>query len=629
MGDLPQSYTLFDLICVGVGGTVGSGVFVLTGLIARENGPATPLCFLIGGIGCMFSAASYAELSAKIPSTGSGYAYVRATLGEFPSFLAAALLTLEYGVAAAAVAVSWGDKLGLFLNASQPQHVNLAAGLLQFLCVLVLLAGLDISKRVVNVFTVAKLVLVILMTLGGLCLLKPANLSSPPAGEIGAVSLGGVLSGASISFFAFLGYDEVCFLSAESVDGPRSMAPAVFGTLLISTVAYVFASLALVGMQQPSLISTESGFTEAFLSHGGSWVQFSQFVAVGELLTLPLVTLITFMAQPRLLLALANDGLLPAFFAKLDARKNMTNGIVIAGVASISIALSMPFIYLESAISAGVLLSLQGTNVALLLMRKQGLSSATALPGPEAAGSGDGSGSGGIQGLALAFNPLAQNSSHSAHSDPSDPQGSSSDQGSTRAEPEAGVEAQADAEKEEQEQEQEGAGKQHEAPSSSNPAISNDLSRPLLLFHAAAIGLSLGITELGNENTGAGAGDSALATAVLTLFVLVCAAMAVWTAVLVSRLPDAPPPHRLGRQGSPAEGLFEVPLVPWVPLFGTLINYLLLAQLTFDTAVFVAGYLGVSAAVYFLVKRRSELCLLAKCKKSDSGHGRWLALSGP
>jgi APA family basic amino acid/polyamine antiporter len=618
MGDLPRSYTLFDLICVGVGGTVGSGVFVLTGLIARENGPATPLCFFIGGIACTFSAASYAELSAKIPSTGSGYAYVRATLGEFPSFMAAALLTLEYGVAASAVAVSWGDKLSLLINTSQPQHVNIAAGLLQFLCVLVLLAGLDVSKRVVNVFTVAKLVLVILMTAGGLCLLKPANLSSPPAGEVGAVTMGGVLSGASISFFAFLGYDEVCFLSSESVDGPRSMAPAVFGTLLISTVAYVFASLALVGMQQPSLISAESGFTEAFLSHGGSWVGFAQLVAMGELLTLPLVTLITFMAQPRLLLALANDGLLPAFFAKLDARKNMTNGIVVAGVASIAIALTMPFITLESAISSGVLLSLQGTNLALLLMRKQGLSSAAALPEP-GHGSGAAGSGGDIHGLTLDFNPLAQSSSHSSHTDPTDLQGS--DEG--RPEAEAEVEA---------EEGQEAAGKQYEAhctpPLIPPPALSTELSRPLLIFHAAAIGLSLGITQLGNEKTEAGA----LATAVLTLFVLVCAAMAVWTSVLVSRLPDAPPPHhhhnhhRLGL----SDGLFEVPLVPFVPLLGTVINYLLLAQLTIDTAIFVAGYLGVSAGVYFLIKRRRQLCLMTSCKEGGgqhSGQERRLAMA--
>ena len=238
---LERTMSTFDLICIGIGGTVGSGVFVLTGIIARQYaGPGVVLSWLIAGIGCCFSAMSYAELSARIPSAGSSYAYVYCALGEFPAVIAAWCLSLEYGISGSAVARSWGDKVNSYVTSQiqsgtpteTPTHVfwpldpstgfNLAAGLLQLGAVCVLLAGVDIGKMTVNFFTIVKMLLVLYMIVGGLMLFDSRNV------EMGWMPMGysGVLRGATSCFFGYIGYDEVCCMAAEAKDPHRSLPRA-------------------------------------------------------------------------------------------------------------------------------------------------------------------------------------------------------------------------------------------------------------------------------------------------------------------------------------------------------------------------------------------------------------------
>jgi len=343
----------FDLICIGIGGTVGSGVFVLTGIIARQYaGPGVVLSWLIAGVGCCFSAMSYAELSSRIPSAGSSYAYVYCALGEFPAVLAAWCLSLEYGISGSAVARSWGDKVNAYvkLHLSGPEDAvpsgsggggggfgwpaldlsllsgggfNLAAGLLQVGAVLVLLAGVEVGKVTVNAFTVLKMALVLFMIVGGLALYDSANL----AGGWTPMGYSGVLRGATSCFFGYIGYDEVCCMAAEAKDPHKTLPRAVFGTIAIVTVFYCFASLALVGMQPYTEVSLDSGFSAAFASRGWRWAE--HVVALGEIVTLPLVVLVSFLAQPRLLYAMADDGLIPRLFAEVDGNGNLRKNIVV------------------------------------------------------------------------------------------------------------------------------------------------------------------------------------------------------------------------------------------------------------------------------------------------------------
>jgi basic amino acid/polyamine antiporter, APA family len=203
-----------------VGGTVGSGVFVLAGEIANAEslpaGPAVTLAFLFAGVGCALSGLSFAELASRIHQDGSSYAYAYVTLGEVFAFVAGCCLTLEYGVSSAAVARNWGDKLGAWIAHLKGEGdaqglpaslwrpaadgVNLYAGMIEAACLLVMLRGLSLSKLTVDVFTVAKLLLVVGMTAGGFLLYRPAHMKPfAPSG------FRGVFRGSMRCFFGYLG----------------------------------------------------------------------------------------------------------------------------------------------------------------------------------------------------------------------------------------------------------------------------------------------------------------------------------------------------------------------------------------------------------------------------------------
>jgi len=214
----PRHLSLFDLVSIGVGGTIGSGIFVLNGLIANQYaGPATFISWIISGIAAMLSGCCYAELSGRIPTAGSGYAYAFVALGELPAFITAGLLTIEFLFSASAVARSWGDKLVVWLvelngekvlQILEPGYgINPAACLVSLSCSMLVLAGVKESKKVTDIFTWLKVCLVTFMTVGGFVLFNKDNFQPFIPPEFGA---SGILRGAVSSFFGFLGFDAVC-----------------------------------------------------------------------------------------------------------------------------------------------------------------------------------------------------------------------------------------------------------------------------------------------------------------------------------------------------------------------------------------------------------------------------------
>ncbi|CAB9516174.1 affinity cationic amino acid transporter 1 [Seminavis robusta] len=379
--------TVWDLVSVGVGGTIGSGIFVLCGYIAHNYaGPATWLSFAIAGIAAACSGVCYAELSGRIPSAGSTYVYSYICLGEVAAVIAAACLTLEYGVSGAAVARSWGDKLVVWLREQwgwtdasvwlEPYGVNLMAGVVSSGSVALLLAGIHESKQVTNFFTLTKVLLVVFMILGGFALFQSSNTTVHSTTSDTALDgtssfapygWSGIWRGATSSFFGYLGYDEVCCIAGEALHPHRDMPRAVLWTLFIVTSLYMLASVALTGMMPFDQISETSGFPVAFGDRGITWA--AQICAAGEVLTLPVVVLISLMAQPRLQFAMAQDGLLPPIFAQVDERGNLLWGTAIAGGVMIVVATLVPFNYLDDGISVGILLAFSMTNSCLILLR--------------------------------------------------------------------------------------------------------------------------------------------------------------------------------------------------------------------------------------------------------------------
>mmetsp|Transcript_37679 Transcript_37679/g.82712 ORF Transcript_37679/g.82712 Transcript_37679/m.82712 type:complete len:621 (-) Transcript_37679:36-1898(-) len=381
--------TLLDLLSIGIGGTVGSGIFVLCGLIATNfAGPATSLSFVISGLAAALSGCCYAELASKIPVPGSTYTYAYVAIGELAAVISASLLTLEYAVSGAAVARSWGDKVTEWLrhgfagadddgNSSgrpiwvdqylDPEWlgpINPMAFVISATSTAILLAGVKESKRVVNFFTVVKVGLVLFMIVGGFVLTRSANWTPFVPARFGAA---GIFRGATSSFFGFIGFDEVVCLAGESVNPSRDLAPAVLLTIAAVSLLYVFAALALTGMQPYDGISEASGFPMAFHANGVNWA--AEIAAAGEVLCLPLVVIICLLAQPRLQQALAQDGLLPPIFGETDRTGNLWFGTLFAGVAMTLISLFVPFGYLDDFISAGILLAFCITNNAVVIMR--------------------------------------------------------------------------------------------------------------------------------------------------------------------------------------------------------------------------------------------------------------------
>lgn len=392
--------SLKDLVSLGLGGTIGSGIFVLSGFIARRYaGPATPLCFVISGVCAVLSGSCYAELSARIPVSGSAYAYVYTCIGEYFAVVAAACLTLEYMISGAAVARSWGDKVLEWLKVEMEagswaeatlepfgsESFNPLAGLLSALTTYLLYTGVRESKRVTNVVTVAKVLVVIFITLGGFFLYNVDNVKpfvpphsiNPETKEEFIGGFAGVLRGATSSFFGYLGYDEVCCVAGEAINPSVNVPRAVMLTILGAATLYVFATTALTGMQPYPEISESSGFPDAFHYNGVTWA--AQIAAVGEVLTLPLVVLVSLLAQPRVYFMMSVDGLLPKVFREIDyigggEEGNLTKGILICGVAMTAIAAFVPFSLLNDMISAGVLVSFSLTDTSLLLFRKSSAS---------------------------------------------------------------------------------------------------------------------------------------------------------------------------------------------------------------------------------------------------------------
>ena len=241
-------------------------------------------------------------------------------------------------------------------------YFNPMAALVSAGSVTLLYYGVKESKFVTNFSTLLKVGLVAIMIVGGIYLFDAENLS--PLTPLGT---SGVLRGATSSFFGYLGYDEVCCIAGEAKNPHRDLPRAVLWTLGIVTVFYVATSLALVGMLPFEQISDTSGFPSAFHDRGVRWL--AQITAAGEVFTLPVVVLISLMAQPRLQLALAKDGLLPEIFARIDETGNLRWGCILSGIPMTLIAAFVPFTYLDDLISVGILVAFCMTNTSLILLR--------------------------------------------------------------------------------------------------------------------------------------------------------------------------------------------------------------------------------------------------------------------
>lgn len=355
---------VIDLTFLGVGGTLGSGLFLLTGHAARYvAGPAVTLSFVFSAVACLFSALAYAEMSSRNPNSGGAYAFAYAALGELPAFLVGMCLTLEYGVSSAAVARSWasylGDSLGFlpswFTGENSP--FSIMAFLLIIAVSIMLSVGLKEAKWVINVATTLYALVVVTILAFGSSHIDKANWD--PFFPFG---VSGVIAGASAVFFAYIGFDEVAAVAEEAQDAATTVPLAILFSLLIVTLMYLGASLVLTGIVNYTVIDTGAPFSAALRSVGLPLV--AKLVGFGTALGMMNTTAVGMAAQPRIFVSMGRDGLLPRSFAFSTSLTTIGCGIIVS-----LLALFVQTQALADVVSGGTLLAFLATNVSLLLTR--------------------------------------------------------------------------------------------------------------------------------------------------------------------------------------------------------------------------------------------------------------------
>lgn len=333
---LARCLSAFDLVLLGIGAIIGAGVFVLTGIVAAtQAGPAIILSYIVAGFACGFAALSYAELASAIGGCGSAYGYAYAGFGELFAWIIGWDLLLEYAISVSAVSVGWSGYFNdclrvislelpfhLIHNPAQAGIFNVAAFAIIMALAGLLIYGMKTSSRVNNLMVLIKLLVIFLFIVIALSDIHPQNwVPFMPFGWKG------VIDGASLIFFAYIGFDAVSTTAEEVRDPQRSLPIGIIGSLFICTFLYIIVSGLLTGMASYKTLNVASPISHVLLMQGYKIA--AAFVSVGALAGLTTVMLVLFYGLSRIFLAMARDGLLPSFFAVVNPRTKTPARIII------------------------------------------------------------------------------------------------------------------------------------------------------------------------------------------------------------------------------------------------------------------------------------------------------------
>jgi APA family basic amino acid/polyamine antiporter len=357
-GSLKRSLTALNLTTLGIGAIIGAGIFVLTGLAAaRHAGPAVPLSFVAAGIACGLAGLCYAEMASAVPVAGSAYTYAYATMGEFMAWIIGWDLVLEYAMGASTVGVGWSSyftsllaNFGLSLPASitsAPYRwceasevaaavvgctakglnatgtiLNLPAVIIVGIMTVVLIIGIQESARVNNFIVALKLGVIGLFIVAGAMYINPANwhpFIPPNTGEFGKFGISGIFRGASLIFFAYIGFDAVSTAAQEAKNPQRDMPRGILGSLAICTVLYIIVAGVLTGIMPYAQLDVAHPVGFAVDSVPGlKWMGW--IINLGAVLGLGSVILVMLLGQSRVFYSMSRDGLLPPWVGKVHPR---------------------------------------------------------------------------------------------------------------------------------------------------------------------------------------------------------------------------------------------------------------------------------------------------------------------
>jgi APA family basic amino acid/polyamine antiporter len=393
---LKQALSAWSLMSIGIGATIGTGVFVLTGTVAaNQAGPAITLSLLIAAFGSTLAALCYAEFAAFLPVPGSAYSYTYATLGEAVAWFIGWNLLLEYAISASAVAVSWSAYVvgllaeihlnlpGMWVNAplqeSATGHLVATGAILNLPAVLIVLAlsalcyvGIRETAWVTNIMVAVKVGVIVIVVVTGIAFIHPGNWHPyipRNTGTFGHFGWTGVLQGAGIIFFSYVGFDTASTTALEARNPQRDLPIGIIGTLVVSTVLYVAVAAVVTGMVPYFKLNSAEPVAVALEAYPALSLV-SKLLIVGIIVGMTSVILTSLLGQPRILLSMADDGLLPPAMSRCHPRfKTPHVSTAITGIGAALIAGVFPLDVLADLISMGILLAFAVVCIGVLVMR--------------------------------------------------------------------------------------------------------------------------------------------------------------------------------------------------------------------------------------------------------------------
>jgi len=368
-----------DLVLMGIGAIIGAGIFVITGLVAANySGPALIVSFIIAGFVCALAALSYAEFAALIPVSGSAYTYSYAALGEIWAWIIGWDLILEYAGTVAVVAIGWsgyitslaaGAGIIVPMSFSNPPGIdgglfNLPAAGIILLITILLIIGVKDSVRINNIIVFIKLAVILLFLILGFGQIQPVNWT--PFMPFG---WSGVITGAAIVIFAYLGFDAVSTAAGEVKNPQRDLPIGILAPLAISTVLYIAVSAFLTGIVPYQLFAVISAPVAFALNQIGiTWG--SALVSVGAICGLTSVILIMLYAQTRILFAMSRDGLLPGLFEHIHPIfRTPVKVTILVGIAVALLAGFFPLAIITELVNIGTLAAFVIVSVGVIVLR--------------------------------------------------------------------------------------------------------------------------------------------------------------------------------------------------------------------------------------------------------------------
>ena len=399
-----------SLTSLGVGAIIGTGIFVLTGVAAHDKtGPALMLSFVVAGIACIFAALCYAEFASMVPVAGSAYTYAYATLGELFAWIIGWDLLLEYAVASSTVAHGWSHYFQDFISqiGIRMPHVlsnapfdfdpatghlaltgtwfDLPAIVITAIITAVLVIGIKESASFNAGMVIFKLLIVFFVIAVGSFYVDPKNwVPFAPYGLTGISFFGktlfgqtgqageplGMLAGAAVIFFAYIGFDSVSTHSEEAKNPRRDVPIGIIVSLVLCTVLYIAVAAVITGMVPYGKINIDAPVSDAFRQAGLPWARF--LVSIGAITGITSVLLVMMLSQARVLLAMARDGLLPMkFFGAVHERfRTPHKATILTGLFVATVAALVPLRVLAELVNIGTLLAFAIVCAAVLIMRR-------------------------------------------------------------------------------------------------------------------------------------------------------------------------------------------------------------------------------------------------------------------